>query len=135
MLQATMLAVNRSAGIAPDVNLKSSMQARNRASDIHPGCGTQARCHQKSKTGVSVAPQKRTCVLQKLKKKTPITANKLSGRVISRMMASIFFERSGRCPSVREDAQEFGQSPRAKDFFIPTTCWRGCIEEKFDYAR
>ena len=38
-----MLAVNRSAGVAQQVNLKNSLQRR---------------CHQKSKTGVSVAPQK-----------------------------------------------------------------------------
>ena len=46
------------------------VQARKHASEgIHPGFETQGRCHQKSKTGVSVALQKRTCVLQIFKKK------------------------------------------------------------------
>ena len=44
-------------------------QARKHVSDIiHPGFETQGRCHQKSKTGVSVAPQK-GLVSYKLKKK------------------------------------------------------------------
>ena len=31
---------------------------------VHPGSETQSRGHQKSKTGVPLAPTKRTCVLQ-----------------------------------------------------------------------
>ena len=51
-----MPAVKRSAGVAPEVNLRSSAQARKRASEIHPDFETQGRRHQKSKTGVSVVP-------------------------------------------------------------------------------
>ena len=48
---AAMLAVKRSAGIAPEVNLRERSQRRRQW---------------KSKTGVSVAPQKRTSIPQKL---------------------------------------------------------------------
>ena len=55
-----MLAAKRSAGVAPEVNLRNLLcageEARKRG--IHPGFETQERHHQKSKTGVSVAPQK-----------------------------------------------------------------------------
>ena len=54
----TMPAVKRSVGVASKVNLRSSVQARKHASDIYPGFEAQARHHQKSKTGVSVAPKK-----------------------------------------------------------------------------
>ena len=55
-----MLAAKRSAGVAPEVNLRNSLHAGNKAHKrgIHPGSETQGRRHQKSKTGVSVAPQK-----------------------------------------------------------------------------
>ena len=51
----------RSAGVAPEVNLREgathmSVSSTNKAA--HSGFETQRRCHQKSKTGVSVAPQK-----------------------------------------------------------------------------
>ena len=49
----------RSAGVAPEVNLRNSTQARKQASDIHLGFEVQGRRHQKFKTGVS----KRTYVL------------------------------------------------------------------------
>ena len=49
-----MLTSIQSAGVAPEENLRNSAQARNCASEKY----TQGRCHQKSKTGVSVAPQK-----------------------------------------------------------------------------
>ena len=49
----------QSAGVAPEVNLRNSMQTRKHASEgIHPGFETHGRRHQKSKTGVSVATQK-----------------------------------------------------------------------------
>ena len=44
---AVMLACKQSAGDAPEVNLR-----------IHPGFEIQGTHHQKSKTGVSVAPRK-----------------------------------------------------------------------------
>ena len=55
-----MLATKRSAGVAPDVNLRNLLHAGNETCKhgIHYGFETQSRHHQKSKTGVSVAPQK-----------------------------------------------------------------------------
>ena len=63
----SMLAVERSVGVAPQVILKNSLYtgAVARKPVIHSGFEIQRRRHQKSKTGVSVAPQKRTHVLQK----------------------------------------------------------------------
>ena len=51
-----MLAAKRSAGVAPEVNLRNHEAHKQ---GIHPGYETQGRPHQKSKTGVSDAPQKR----------------------------------------------------------------------------
>ena len=55
-----MPAVKRSAGVTPEVNLRNSLHTGDKAHKqwIHPGFETQGRHHQKSKTGVSVAPQK-----------------------------------------------------------------------------
>ena len=79
-----MPAVNRLAGVAPEVNLRSNMQARKHASNIHPGFETQGKGHQKSKTGVSVAPQKGHVSSKKcLKKRKSITVAKKSFRKIS----------------------------------------------------
>ena len=57
---AAMLAAKRSAGVAPEGNLKNPLYTSKKACKwgIHPGFETQDRGHQKSKTGVSVAPQK-----------------------------------------------------------------------------
>ena len=57
---AAMLAVNRSASVTPVVNLTNSLHAGEEAHKqrIHPGFEIQGRHHQKSKTRVSVAPQK-----------------------------------------------------------------------------
>ena len=52
-----MLTSIQSAGVASEVNLRIT-QARKHAKGIHPGLETQGRYHQKSKTVVSVAPQK-----------------------------------------------------------------------------
>ena len=60
---AAMLAVKRSAGITTEVNTYASASANKAA---HCGFETQRRCHQKSKTNLSVAPQQG---LGKLKKK------------------------------------------------------------------
>ena len=56
---ATMLAAKRSAGVTPKMNVREcithvSPPSVNKA--IHSGFETQRRRHQKSKTGVSVAP-------------------------------------------------------------------------------
>ena len=66
-----MLAVKRSAGVAPEVNLRNLLCAGKiaRKPGIHPGFGTQGRHHQKSKTGVSVAPQKGLKFSKKILKK------------------------------------------------------------------
>ena len=60
-----MLANNRSAGVAPEMNLRNPLHTGNEAQEIHPGFENQGRHHQKSKTVVSVA-HKRIEVLQKL---------------------------------------------------------------------
>ena len=56
---ATMLAIKRSAGVAPEVDLKehtshTPLPCANNAA--HSGFETQRRRHQKFKTGLSVAP-------------------------------------------------------------------------------
>ena len=66
-----MLAGKSSAGVTPEVNVREHvthmpLPSSNKAA--HSGFGTQ-RHHQKSKTGVSVAPQKGTHILQKFYKK------------------------------------------------------------------
>ena len=56
-----MLATKRSAGVAPEVNLKECVKEMPMPSankTAHSGFETQRRHYQKSKTGVSVAPQK-----------------------------------------------------------------------------
>ena len=56
-----MLATKRSAGVAPEVNLRghiSHIPLPSVNKTAHSGFETQRRCHQKSTTGVSVASQK-----------------------------------------------------------------------------
>ena len=57
---AAMLTSIQSVGVAPEVNLRNSLHAGDKAhkQGIHPGFETQGRRHQKSKTGVSVASRK-----------------------------------------------------------------------------
>ena len=54
-----MLTAKRSAGVAPEVNLRNQLETGNKACShgIHPGFETQGRYHEKSKTRLSVAPQ------------------------------------------------------------------------------
>ena len=68
-----MLVIKRSVGVAPEVTLRNSMHGGNKAckQGIHSGFETQVRCHQKSKIGTSVAPQK-TDVLQFFKEKVSL---------------------------------------------------------------
>ena len=68
MWLAAMLAVKRSVGVAPEVNLRNPLQAGEKAwqQGIHPAIETRGRCHQKSKTGWR--HKKDLCVLQKKKK-------------------------------------------------------------------
>ena len=63
------MAVNRSASVAPEVNLRNSLQAGNEAHKQGSNMALKPRVdiNKNSKTGVSVAP-KRTDVLQFLKK-------------------------------------------------------------------
>ena len=62
-----MLVAKRSAGVAPEVNMRNPWHEGDEAckQGIHPDFETR-----KSKIGVSVAPQKKTSVLQKLNKDT-----------------------------------------------------------------
>ena len=55
--KSNLLTSIQSAGVTPEVNLRIT-QARKHVKGIHSGFKTQARCHQKSKTGISVAPHK-----------------------------------------------------------------------------
>ena len=50
----------RSAGVAQEVNSRNLLRTCKKGHNlgIHPGFETQGKCYQKSKTGVSVAPQK-----------------------------------------------------------------------------
>ena len=50
----------RSAGVAPDVNLRNPLYVGDELYmwGIHPGFETQGRHDQESQTGISVAPQK-----------------------------------------------------------------------------
>ena len=55
-----MLAVERSAVTTAEVNLRNPFHAVKEAGKLgfHPGFEAQGRCHQKSKTGVSVTQRK-----------------------------------------------------------------------------
>ena len=67
-----MLATKRSAGTAPESNLReyiTSMPPLSANKDAHSGFETQKRRHHKSKTGVSVAPQKGLMSYKNFKKK------------------------------------------------------------------
>ena len=66
-----MPAIIRSAGVAPEMNMKNPLNADTEACKrgIHSGFETQGKSHQKFKTGVSSGPTKRTDVLQILKEK------------------------------------------------------------------
>ena len=57
---AAMLAIKRSSGVVPEMNLRNPLHAGDTAQqwEINPGFETEGICDQKSKTGVSVAPQK-----------------------------------------------------------------------------
>ena len=74
---AAMLATERLAGVAPEVNLRehvahTPLPSVNKAANA--GFETQRRHHQKSKTGIS-GPIKKTRVLQKFFKKLLISKN------------------------------------------------------------
>ena len=68
---AAMLAAKMSAGVTPEVNFRERvtgtlLQSANKAA--YSGFETQ-RCHQQSKTGVSVAPQRELMSSKNLRKK------------------------------------------------------------------
>ena len=87
--EAAMLAAKRSAGVAPEVNLRecvTHMPLPSVNNAAHSGFETQRRCHQKSKTGVSVAPQKGLMSSKNLKKK------KRSTRRGEEFLRFIYFE-------------------------------------------
>ena len=56
----TMLDIKMSADVAPQMNMGNPLHAGKEAhkQEIHPGFETKDRCHQKSKTEVSMTPQK-----------------------------------------------------------------------------
>ena len=67
-----MLAAKRSAGVTPEVNLRIPLHAGDGAY-MHgdpPWLETQGRRHQKSKTGITVAPQKGPLKLKNKQEKT-----------------------------------------------------------------
>ena len=70
LIQCTPLLVEK-AGVTPEVNLRNPLCAGKEAHKrgIHPDFETQGRRHQKSKTGISVAPQKDLCPTKIKKKK------------------------------------------------------------------
>ena len=53
---AVMLAIRRSAGVAPEVNLRNPLQSgeETHKQGIHPGFETHGIHHHKSKTGLSL---------------------------------------------------------------------------------
>ena len=76
---AAMLAARKSAGVAPEVHHRAHVTCMplsivNKAA--HSGIEKQRRHHQKTKTGVSIGPTERTCVLQKDFLKNPWQTSK-----------------------------------------------------------
>ena len=70
-----ILAIKRSTGVAPDVNLRecvTCMPPPTAIRAVHSGFETQRRCHQKFKRGVLVAPQKGVIFSEIFQKKDPI---------------------------------------------------------------
>ena len=68
---AAMMAIKRFAGVALEVTLRECLSCTSSSSvnkAFHSDFEAQRRHHHKSKSVVSVAPQKRTYVLQKLNK-------------------------------------------------------------------
>ena len=66
-LQGVLPAIYTSKGVTLEVNLREDILCTNKAA--HSGFETQRRCHQKSKTGVSVAPKMDMCPTNFFKKK------------------------------------------------------------------
>ena len=66
---AAILAIYTGRGVAPEVNLRECMPLPSSISRAHSGFETQMRHHQKSKTGLSVAPQMDMCPTKILKKR------------------------------------------------------------------
>ena len=60
MWKATMVGTKRSAGVAPELNLKNQLCEGNKACKlgIRPDFEIQSKRHQKYKTGISAAQQK-----------------------------------------------------------------------------
>ena len=82
-----------SVAVTPEVNLRehathTSQPSMNKAA--HSGFETQRRNHQKSKTGVSVAPQKRL-ISSKIKKKNRNSLTQLRG--VNGPLGSVHTER------------------------------------------
>ena len=57
----SVMLAKRSVGVTPELNLKNSFHIKDETNrqGIHPGLETKNKIHQKFKTWVTVAPQKR----------------------------------------------------------------------------
>ena len=66
---AAILSTKRPVGVAPEVNLRDLLHEGDKACKqwIQSDSETQGRCHQKSKIGASVVPQKGLVSSQKIK--------------------------------------------------------------------
>ena len=80
MWPGALLATRRLVGVAREVDMRNALctgQVTDKRGS-HPGFETHDRCHQKSKTGVSVAHKKYTCSPKKFKKKTGTTSRTMN---------------------------------------------------------
>ena len=80
-----MLAAKGSAGVAQEVNLRHLLCTGEEAhkQKIHPGFETQGRRHKKSKSGISVAPQKGLMFSKILKKQDVCSYSWLNGILVA----------------------------------------------------
>ena len=84
---AAMLAIYTSRGVTPEVNLRERIscmppQSSNKAA--HSGFETHRRRHQKSKTGVSVAPKMDTCPTKFFLKKSSHSGVQVNDCILTR---------------------------------------------------
>ena len=119
-----MLATKRSAGVTPEVNLRECvthmpLYSSNKAA--HCGFETQRRRHQKSDTGVSVAPQK-GLMSSKFEKKKKIVV-KGHSHSISKATVNVSFAKKSHFNVVIKNSTEILQ--RHKTLRLIT--WPFCL--------
>ena len=90
---AAILAATRLAGVTPEVNLRECethmpLPSVNKAA--HTGFETQRRRHQKSKTGVSVSPQKGLMSSKKKNRNAVLIFYKIFTKVQNIFVQSVF---------------------------------------------